>query len=266
MVHIEFIGLPGSGKSTLRTMLVESLCRRKIPCLSMDQALLSCLKIHVDGIFFKYFLHILPEKTALKYAPLVFTRSALRYTAQNAFLSTNSQAVAAILSSDHFLSAAPQEREMLLSWFFLTASQYQVIRENMSEKMPVIFDEGFLQRAVSLLVSPGGKSLPETTFLSSYLDLIPRPDIVLYLRTDQKTCIQRINTRSKGMPERLAGKNQQDIQSFMDTYAGCIQNIIDLATTKDFNITSIDNNGRPEAAAYDLQQVILSHTMKAAQV
>lgn len=266
MVHVEFIGIPGSGKSTIHTLLVESFYRRKMPCLSMDQALLSCLKLKVDGIFFKCFLNVLPEKLALKYAPLVFTRSSLRYTAQNAFLSTNARTAAAILSSDHFLTAEPHERELVLSRFFLTASQYHLIQEHTAEKIPVLFDEGFLQKSVSLFVSPGKRSLPSMTFLSSFLDLIPRPDIVLYLRAAPETCRQRIVARSKGMPERLAGKNPGEIQSYLDTYERCINSIIDLATTKGFHISSIDNNGRPEDIAYRLQQIIRSNTMTSEQV
>lgn len=250
------MGIPGSGKSTVRSLLLESLNRQKIPCLSMEQALLSSLKANVDGILFKCLLRMLPANMALKYAPLVFTRSALRYAAQNAFLSTHGKSVSTVLSSDYFLQAAPSERETVLSRFLLTASQYQLIREHAAEYSPVLFDEGFLQKSASLFVSPGEKTLPDTAFLSSYLDIIPRPDIVLYLQTDVKTCMERIIARPKGMPERLVGRNRQEIQSYLEANDSFIQSIAELANTKDYYVGVIENNGSPEEVVSRLQRVI----------
>ncbi|HOO44651.1 MAG TPA: hypothetical protein PLM29_00375 [Deltaproteobacteria bacterium] len=265
MVHVEFIGTPGSGKSTIRSLLLESLNSHEISCLSMEQALLSSLKLNVDGILFKCFLNILPENLALKYAPLIFTRSALRYTAQNAFLSTHGKPVATFLSNNFFLQAPANEKEAVLSRFLLTASQYHLIREHIAEKMPVLFDEGFLQRSASLFVSTGKSSLPDTTFFSAYLDTIPLPDIVLYLNSDIKICLDRIMNRPKGLPDRLAGKPHKEIMSYIEIFDRCIQCIADLADEKGFHISRIKNNGRPEEVVSYLQQIIRQQNMNPCQ-
>ncbi|HOD72519.1 MAG TPA: AAA family ATPase [Deltaproteobacteria bacterium] len=256
MTHIEFMGLPGSGKSTLRNLLVESLQRGGVPCLSMEEALLSSLRARVDGAFFRCLLHALPHGLALKYTPLIFTRSALRYAAQNAFLTTHGGAISAILTHDAFLSRALPERETMFSWFLLTAAQHQLIHECTEDAVSVIFDEGFLQRSLSLFTSPVTTVPPDRSLLSTYLDNVPRPDLVLYLEVDARTCRDRILTRSRGLPQRLVGKDPAEILSHMENLHGWIEDIVDLAATKGLPISRIDITGSPGDSLFLAEQAV----------
>ncbi len=243
MTQIEFMGLPGSGKSTVRAFLVESLQGRGIRCLSMEEALLSSLKARVDGAAFRCLLRVLPHGLALKYAPLIFTRSSLRYDSQNSFLSTHGSAMSAILNHEAFLSRAPREREATLSWFLLTAAQHQLIHDCTDKATPVMFDEGFLQRALSLFTSPGKTLSPDRSLISTYLDSVPRPDLVLYLEVDARTCRERILARTRGLPGRLAGKDPGEILSHLEDLQGWIEGIAELAETKGFSIYRMGSPG-----------------------
>ena len=256
MNHIEFMGLPGSGKSTIRSLLAESLQTGNTPCLTMEQALLSCMRKRVDGYLFRCLLRVLPPALALKYAPLVFTRSALRYDCQNAFIAAHAGAVAAVLASNEFRGASSHERETLLTWFLLTGAQYQLIRDGIGDAVSVLFDEGFVQRCVSLFASFGHASPPDRAFLSSFLDLVPRPDLVFFLRLDAGTCRERILARQRGLPGRLKDKDREEILPRLESLQGWIEGLADLAAEKGFPITSVDITGSPDESVARMERII----------
>lgn len=258
MTHIEFMGLPGSGKSTVRSLLVESLEGGENPCLTMEQALLSCMRRRIDGYLFRWLLTALPQGQALKYAPLVFTRSGLRYDCQNDFIAAHAGAVAAVLASDDFCSASTSERKALLAWFLLTGAQYQLIRDGIGDAATVVFDEGFLQRSISLFANPAHVQQLDRTFLSTYLDLVPRPVIVFFLRADAWTCRERLLVRQRGLPGRLKGRDPGEILSHLESLEKWIDGFAHLAADKGFPVRVVDASGGPGDTVDKVHRIMAS--------
>ncbi len=95
-MRVEFIGLPGVGKSTLRQDLLNHLQREdKKRYLSIEEAFLQISRLHIDNIYRRP-LNYLPHYLALRLSNKLMNRSLMQFEAQNRFLADKGKALGAI--------------------------------------------------------------------------------------------------------------------------------------------------------------------------
>lgn len=215
-LRVEFIGLPGVGKSTLRRDLLRQLHRiDKNRYLSSEEAFLQVSKMHIDTIYRRP-LNYLPNSLALKLSGKLMNRSLMQFEAQNTFLADKGGALEAFFASNAYRNMSLKDRKVVISSFLETGSLWQCIDGKLPEKVAILFEEGFVQKSF-MFVDYSNDSLIEGDKLCRYIENIPLPDLVIYVRADIKTCQSRMMARPEGLTERLKSADAQKITNFLTT-------------------------------------------------
>ena len=217
MVHFEFMGAPGAGKSTLRREVLAALRRRDTPCLTVEEALARALKTGRDDILWRLLLKFIPRRL-IRRPNSILSRSRSRGLALSRFLANTPSLPAAVAASEVFARMKPDEKALALLRITDTAATYQLVSEWAEEDERVVFDEGFAQRTMSVFLSPGAESSPDRTAAARYMEAAPRPDVAVLVEAETSTCMERLRSRPKGLPRRLAGMDQPAFETFL---AGC---------------------------------------------
>ena len=248
MFHIEFVGVPGAGKTTLKNGMIKRLRLKGQTCLDVEDALLSSLKKSRDDIITHFVFRILPDNVGAKFLNSLFIRSRCRFVAQNRFLSYKGTSLEVILKSEPFRLMSAEARELALSRFLRTAIEYQTIKEHIEEAAVVPFDEGFFQRGTSLFISPS----PHRQALGAesvfpYFNAVPWPDLLILVEADHGECLNRIEAR--GQPGRLKQTKCSSATWFL---AGCqeyVSHVLEWAKESGRPLLRVENNDLPQDVA-----------------
>lgn len=254
MNHLEFFGLPGSGKSTMKYHIINELKRKKNNVFSDEDALLHLLK-DKNEIFYFHFLKYIPSKYSEKLLKSIFNRSKLKFASINRFLAIHGNLVQAIFKSDKFDKVQIQEKEKILSWFFNTISIYQIIEDDMQNNVTIVFDEGFIHKIINLFISPSQNyNNNYNEDIINYIKYIPKPDYLFIVDSKIDDCFERMKIR--GFPTRLKTKSEEEIKDYLRICQGKIDFIIDYLKEKKYDIIRISNNNSLEVVINSLPELI----------
>jgi len=214
LLRVEFIGLPGVGKSTLRRELLGQLHRiDKKRYLSTEEAFLQVSKSDMDNIF-RGPLRYMPHSLALKFSKKLANRSLMQFDAQNRFLAARGKALESFLISNTYRNMSLNDREIVIGSFLETGSLWECLNGRLPNKAVVIFEEGFVQKSF-MFVDHSNDSAVETDHLYGYLENIPLPDLIVYVTAGLETCHKRMMTRSEGLTKRLKKVDEKKIAGFL---------------------------------------------------
>lgn len=221
--HIEFAGIPGSGKSTLRKALLEALKRQgRSNCFGSEDAFIIVAREKMDRAY-RMVLRSLPSKYARWFSVKIANRSLMQFDAQNAFLARYGEALRIFLSSESFKGLNVREREIVIDAFMSAGSLYQVISQGMPRDAAVFFDESFVQKTMMFVGSSGRES---TERVSGYLRHVPVADYVIYVKADPASCVKRMKSRPRGLTMRLSGKDDAAISRFIEEAAAHMEAVM----------------------------------------
>jgi len=216
VISVEFIGLPGAGKSHIKKNLVEALnLTDKERYISAEEAFLEVSKTKIDKIY-RLILKSLPHSIALKFSDKLINRSYMQYDAQNRFLARWGKPFELFLSSPVFNKMTIDDREIRISQFLHTGANFECINSSFSGNMIIFFDELFIQKSfifVSHLIDCNAKE----SGLYNYLEHIPISNVVIYVKTDINTCCDRMLSRERGVIRILKGCSKDDVLNFLKT-------------------------------------------------
>jgi thymidylate kinase len=216
MISVEFMGIPGAGKSSIKDDLVDKLKSQKRSIYSMEEALLVSMRRKLDDRVYGYLLKLSPDWYALQKVLFCFDKSSSKFNAQNRFLAEYPDSFEAFLGAKHFNRRPSEEKALIISWFLGPASRYQIINEQLNQNQAVIFDEGFIQKSMSLFLDPSFNDHElNKDSLFHYLNNVPLPDFAIYVEADVDQCMDRINSRPRGLPIRLQDVNTKEVLSFL---------------------------------------------------
>lgn len=215
-MRVEFIGLPGVGKSTLRRDLLNHLRRvDKKRYLSTEEAFLQVSRLSIDNIY-RRSLNYLPHCMALRVSNKLMNRSLMQFEAQNRFLADKGKALEAYFTSNAYSNMSLKDRANVIGSFLGMGSLWQSIDGRLIEEAVVFFEEGFIQKSF-MFVDQSHGSLIEKEKLCSYLENIPLPDVVIYVTANIETCQRRMMDRPDGLTERLKSADKNKITNFLTT-------------------------------------------------
>jgi len=261
MFHIEFVGAPGAGKSSVKKGMIRRLRQNGQVCLTAEDALLSSLKTSRDDTVTRYLLRVLPSSVGRRLLDSLFVRSKYGFIAQNHFLSDASGSLEAVFASALFQEMSPRGRELALSRFLRTAATYQAIREQIKKAIPVAFDEGFFQRGTSLFLSPSpARSAIVEGSVFPYFDALPSPDLLVVVEADLGRCFQRLESR--GLPGRLKDAKGSSIAQFLKDCLEYVGHILKWAEKRKGHVLRIDNNGFLPVAVKELSNRVLDEVKR----
>lgn len=238
--HVEFIGIPGSGKSTVRRALLAEL-KKQGHCnfMASDEAFLLVARERIDKAY-RVVLNSLPKKIAKGFAVKMLNRSLMQFDAQNAFLASYGEAFRIFLSSESFRELSTKDREIVIGGFLSAASMYQVIAEGMTDDATVLFDERFVQKSM-MFVSTGSSVRESAECITNYLRNVPIADFTVYVRVDPENCIKRMKKRPTGLTLRLSTKEDAAVARFIKDAAAHMELIVN-ALRGDRRTTLIEVN------------------------
>ncbi len=219
MSHIEFLGPPGSGKTTIYTALAEedliqcpfSESKR---CYFFSQR--SKRRFHQKGWNVSRFLFRRPT-----YAKMLVQVG-----------------MKATYEPLHLL-------EMLLG----TAGEYESAVTMLSPRTTVVLDEGFLQRALSILFRTEQNSFN----LGEYLDVVPLPSILVHVDAPAPICDNRQQNRSKQVLSKPWIETDDKVR-VIDQMRGDCSRIISKAEGLGVTIIHVENIGSVEESTNQIKR------------
>ncbi len=225
MKIVEFIGIPGVGKSTIREKLVQQLKTIKPHSfLKSEEAFLAVSRRHTD-LMYRTVLKPLPDVIALRIAKKISSRTLFQFEAQNNFLAKYGQAFKAYLLSDKFQNTHVSEKSGLIAAFLQVGSLLELISTNFVRESFVFFEEGLVQKSFMFLSPQSCRQDVDEKQLTSYLEHIPLPDIIIYAKADINTCFARMQSRPGGLTTRLKNADSETILKFLQTTSNHLNNV-----------------------------------------
>jgi len=217
--HIEFIGVPGSGKTTLynqfNLFLHKELDYKPGPtCLFMD--------ILKDG----------------KYQALMGNDSFFL----TSFLFSNKAFVNAVFKSDKLLQYPEQlhdMRDIVMAYLFNLFVYYQA-RTTTAPNEWIMFDEGFYYFLAKFIIDENGKI--KGRIANRLLGSMPKADLLIHVKTDISVCIQRMKMRKQGIPHPYQELSSSQLEYHFELHDNFIDKYCAVVKAQGIKTIELDNN------------------------
>ncbi len=202
---VEMIGIPGAGKTSMLPTVTSTLADFNFKARRVVDA----------G---RPFARRDPAGAALeKWAPRSIQPKLLwqvfywrSYAARRRFARKNPELIAHVRQAQRSRQIPRADRRHALYWFFHLTGYYEYLLSHMQPGEALVMDEGFTHRVVQLFAT--GKEKPDLDSVRRYIDLIPRPDLLIALRAPSELCEARVYRR--GIWSRMKGRSGTEISRY----------------------------------------------------
>ena len=121
-MHVEFIGLPGAGKTTIRKTLLDRLSESGDErFVSAEEAFYRACRRHLDRPL-RFPSYLMPGPLARRYLEKLVDRSLMQFDAQNEFLAAYGRALVPFLASEVCARMSIPDKKRVLSSFLTTGA------------------------------------------------------------------------------------------------------------------------------------------------
>ncbi|MCU7924765.1 MAG: hypothetical protein KZQ88_18935 [Candidatus Thiodiazotropha sp. (ex Dulcina madagascariensis)] len=242
-MYAEFLGLPGVGKTTLRNDLVKHLKRiDEKMYLSYEDAFHSVSKLKIDRIL-RLPLTLLPNGLSKKLCKKFVNRSLMQFDAQNEFIAHGANIINAFISSSVFANMPEADRKIMIASVLELGAIWTSIDGLPSSRSLIIFEEGFVQKSF-MFVNTEFESEVDHGHIKLYMESIPLPELLIYIKADIDACYQRMLSRPDGLTSRLKNAKSDKILDFLNRLEQHVLYIVDwLATNSQCKLITVNNSG-----------------------
>lgn len=243
MTHIEFIGPPGAGKSTIYQQVIKkSEYYAGVRQSAIERA------IHKKGNKKQKLVYSISPSIIQAFFEQEFILPRLSRAAFDDFVQDFPDYLN-ILST--IIQKADYQPEKLYKSCRSAAERYQIGHRTLREGETLCLDESFAQRAVSILWRFSDHSFS----LESYLRNTPTPDIVISVDAPIDTCINRQQDRGSITASKLERQKSpyEEQQMLSDICDSVVEEL-----EKQTKVERIDNTGNIDTAV----NTVLSATQK----
>jgi nucleoside-triphosphatase THEP1 len=186
-VLVEFIGTPGSGKTTLSLRLIEELRREGATAGSV----VGTARDHAARTRLGRLVRLAPMP--LRRPMLWWTFYLLATWHALVFALEHRTLVRDVIRMQYHRAIPGATKRHIVYWFVQLGGRYRFLRTTSRPGEVIVFDDGFLHRAVHLHASYAES--PDVGQLAAYLERIPRPDVVVHASAACDVCEQRVVAR-----------------------------------------------------------------------
>lgn len=239
---MEFIGIPGSGKTTMYHNLVSFLKNHGVKVLTFREALyhsnLKEINITTENKY-KYII----KKTIYYIGENVFS-SVYKYSNNqvksfNNFLLNNLDFVCFLYKAVNNLKIEDEEKFQIVNWFFNEISGYQLIKNKLNKDEILFFDEGFCHRILAIWGRDEKKEI-RTSEILNYLNLIPLPKMLFVVNTEVNKCEERLSIR--GYPLILRNTNKKERIMKLNFFNEIVKYTVSALRDKRVKIVYLENS------------------------
>ncbi len=247
MTHIEFLGPPGAGKSTIFSKLISS-----------DTFYGGTEDNAVQRVFL--------ENAGLKYRfPYKATPSVIREFFEDAFMIYRfGHSALEDFIRDHpdFMGAlsvamdsVSYEPEKVFSYCRCSAERYQLGISTVSEKETLCLDESFAQRAFMIL----WREPDESFSLENYFNSVPTPELVVHVDAPVNLCLERQQERRRlVVAKNWETDNPKTVQKKLRGLSSTIADHLASETS----VVTIENTETVEKAVDEIKMAISTREEK----
>jgi thymidylate kinase len=254
MMIIEFIGAPGAGKTTLLPTVIHFFESRNYRAYTVVEAARPFARRTLAG---KLVQRLAPAAWQQPLLWRVFYLHSLGHRLR--FMAQHPRLMAQVLTSQRSRPAAADVRQrQVLPWLFHHMGTYEFLRQYARPDELLLFDEGFIHRVVQLFTSSAEKPVP--TQIAAYIDLLPQPDLVIYVQASTAVCEQRIYER--GLWQRAQHKEPDEVSQFVCHAHEAVELAVAHARSKQWLVLEVANDGADLTAVrnlfhHQLDQILL---------
>jgi thymidylate kinase len=238
--HIEFLGLPGSGKTASAGRLYGFLKSRGYKAFHLEEALYCAIRRRSHYYTVRYPVKYCSYERGKRWMYKLYRQPQFSYDPLNRFLSGNEIMVETLRRVAK--GSNDDGRTLLIKWLVRLFSNYQLIRENLKKDEMLIIDEGFCSRALSIFGYDYDRMDP--AYIQTYVEHVPAPDIVICVSASLETRQRRLAAR--GVPLRLKKLSMLQRKTVYRGFEHCLAGVLAGLEARKIPIIHIDNEGTLE--------------------
>jgi thymidylate kinase len=244
--HIEFLGLPGSGKTTLAFELRGYLNSHGHKALSAEQALYAALRRRSHYYELRYPIKYCSYERGKRWLYEVYRKPRFSYDPLNRFLGGHEKMAETLCAIQQYPQSM-YNSAVLIRWLVRLYCGYQLAKENLKRNELLVLDEGFCNRAISIFgYCSGTVNCPK---LQDYIKNVPAPDAVLRVEASLETREKRLSGR--GYPARLKNLDEMQRKELNRNFETCASLVVAGLEARGVPVITINNDGPLERSTED---------------
>ena len=246
--RIEFMGLPGAGKSTLADRFLEQLRCKKPSTLSFADAVTSSIKQRDDGLL----CNLAKKFPSPVWEPLCGSRNAL--SELHLFSSENAALLSLVFATLCKEEMSQSARQCIVYTFFQLFAKHQLLEQHQGPESLIFAEEGFGQVGSMLFgYLPSGKALHSE--VEQYVAMAPKGRALVWVDTPVEQCFQRLQLREE-LPIVLQKERIEDVTICLHQARSCFQIIYSQSLKLGLLAYRIENHDHGlSGAVSNLQQI-----------
>ena len=247
-VRIEFLGVPGAGKTSLVPVAIDESQRAGLGAVGVDDAVYAALRAGMQDRVAGPLIRYLPRRFGRGLQKRLVARSQDRMLALRRFFLEQPETVIAILEALRERRDVDPRQDLALGWIVELLWQYQLLTDQ-GGSSPVVFDEGFSNRALTLFAYRFSEG--DDAGLRRYIEAIPAPDLVIAVTGDAEKTAARVSTRL-----RFGYLTTDEAVEYTRDAAACVDATTALLRERGVDVRSVQNGSSLAAASSEVRRTI----------
>lgn len=210
MRHIELLGIPGSGKSTLSRQLAGSETSTG-RVWALEEAARRALRGRGSHIGTRAAARLTPNADNRLWK-IVYSRAPERAEAMVEFASHWSEFLESVVTAQRERVKRDHGQSLVLSWILNLGARFVLASRGIPRSDSLIIDEGFAQRA--LAVFGHGWADSDRPHLARYLQTMPKPEVIVRIDAEVEICRQRLDR--SGWPQRASQLSRDERVAYLE--------------------------------------------------
>lgn len=238
---IEFIGLPGSGKSTLRDHVVEILRENSEAAYGLNEGYYCSLSRNIQ-IPHEYILTSeYVSKIAYQVLNFYDRYNKISHSSLTRFLVNWSELISLVYSHLSTNTPSKERSELYSKWVTDFLAKFALCLEQLYDTETLVLDEGFANRSLTLFHYQSDSTLADIEY---YANKIPVPEVLIIPNVSPQTAINRMSQRKRGYPpafKNISNDKRINIQNNIKKVVEAVSDVLQKRGSKVFYVDNSDD-------------------------